>query len=375
MIQPTTLFFSFFISYLIMFISVLSIPTTNDSDIYVQCSQLYFDSMTPYESNVNSLFTSLVDSSSIYNFNKFQISSPPGYDSQNDVVYGLFQCRADLSSSNCKQCVTNSVSQLKTNCPVSKGGGIQLDGCLVKYDNSSFFGVEDNMEVLKRCGPSVGYNSEVLNRVDAALANLITGNGQYFRSCDFGSIQGVAQCVQDLSASDCQDCLSEACGRLRSECETSTWGDMYLGKCYIRYIDQGNDNHRGKNNCTSSCSKNGEGGNDSNIWKVIGYILAALAGGGLTLSATISIKNCCNKHLHKKVIKIRMELERTKNQVKQVKTEAESATKEAKEAKEKANQAEEEVARMKNNPFCGRPMPNSSYCPFKSTESWCIYEV
>ncbi|KAI3696300.1 hypothetical protein L1987_79312 [Smallanthus sonchifolius] len=70
----------------------------------------------------------------------------------------------------------------------------------------------------------------------------VGGNGQYFRGGVFGSIQGVAQCVQDLSLSDCQDCLSEANGRLRSECETSTWGDMYLEKCYIRFADQGNEN-------------------------------------------------------------------------------------------------------------------------------------
>ncbi|KAI3696298.1 hypothetical protein L1987_79310 [Smallanthus sonchifolius] len=95
----------------------------------------------------------------------------------------------------------------------------------------------------------MGYNSDVLNRIDGALAYLVGGNREYFRGGDFGSIQGVVQCVQDLSLSDCQDCLQEASGRLRSECETSTWGDMYLGKCYIRYVDEGNGNH--PNNDTS----------------------------------------------------------------------------------------------------------------------------
>lgn len=90
----------------------------------------------------------------------------------------------------------------------------------MKYDNSSFFGAEDKMEVLKTCGHSIGYNSDVLNRIDGALAYLIAGNGQYFRTVDYGSIQGVAQCVQDLDVSSCQDCLTEACGRLRSECQT-----------------------------------------------------------------------------------------------------------------------------------------------------------
>ncbi|PWA50115.1 gnk2-like domain-containing protein [Artemisia annua] len=182
--------------------------------------------MTPYESNVNSLFTAIVDSASVCKFNKFAISSP-GYS------------QSDLSSSDCKVCVTNSVSQLKAICPLSTGGTILLDGCFVKYDNTTFFGDDDKVETLKRCGPSVGYNSEVLNRIDSALATLIAGNGQYYRVGDYGSVHGVAQCVQDLSETQCEDCLSEAFGRLRSECATSAWGDMYLGKCYIRYDDQG----------------------------------------------------------------------------------------------------------------------------------------
>ncbi|KAI3816604.1 hypothetical protein L1987_16307 [Smallanthus sonchifolius] len=143
------------------------------------------------------------------------------------------------------------------------------------------------MQVCKRCGPSIGYNSDTLNRVDSALAYLVGGNGKYFRVGDFGSIQGVAQCVQDLSLSDCQECLSEACGRLRTECETSTWGDMYLGKCYIRYADEGNENLA--NNGNSSSNKSSGGGNKNDIAKWIGYILAVLFGGG---SLTFVAKKC-----------------------------------------------------------------------------------
>ncbi|KAM0019977.1 putative Gnk2-like domain-containing protein [Helianthus debilis subsp. tardiflorus] len=225
--------FSLLFPILYFMLPLLSVSTAS-SNVFVQCSQLNFTTMTPYESNVNSLFASLVDSASLYNFNKFETSP------QSDAaVYGLFQCRGDLSSPNCKDCVANSISQLKTACPMSKGGEIQLDGCFVKYDDTSFFGGQNKMEVCRKCGPSIGYNSDVMNRIDSALAYLVGGNGQYFRGSDFGSIQGVAQCVQDLSLSDCQDCLAEASGRLRSECETSTWGDMYLGKCYIRYAEQG----------------------------------------------------------------------------------------------------------------------------------------
>ncbi|XP_024991310.1 cysteine-rich repeat secretory protein 12-like [Cynara cardunculus var. scolymus] len=218
----------------------LSVSATN-SVIYTECSQLCFTSMTPYESNLNSLFTSIVDSASSSNFNTYEVS--PLGSSQSDVVYGLFQCQGDLSFSDCKDCVASGVSQLKTTCSMSTFGTMQLEGCLVKYDNTPFFGVEDNREVNKRCGPTIGFNSDVLSRLDATLTDILAGNGQFFRRGGHGSMHALAQCVLDLSTSECEDCLSEARRRLKSECGLSTWGDMYLGKCYIRYVDQGNDNN------------------------------------------------------------------------------------------------------------------------------------
>ncbi|XP_076953511.1 plasmodesmata-located protein 6-like [Bidens hawaiensis] len=356
------------LSFLILSLifSIISVCTAK-SNIYIQCSQLNFTSMTPYESNVNSLFTSLVDSASMYNFNKYETSP------QSDGVYGLFQCRGDLSSPDCKDCVANATSQLKTTCPMSMGGEIQLEVCYVKYDNSSFFGVQEKVEVCRRCGPSIGYNSDVLNRIDGALAYLVGGSGQYFRGGDFGSIQGVAQCVQDLSLSDCQDCLSEACGRLRTECETSTWGDMYLGKCYIRYADQGNENLA--NNGNSSSNKKSGGGSNDNILKWLGYVLAAIVGAS---SLTFAAKNCCNINVYNKVKKLKKDLEGAKKEV-------ESAKSEAKSAKEKAEKAEKKAEEKKGDkppeiyypcPLpMPMPMPMPPPCPYMvhSNPNTCYY--
>lgn len=123
---------------------------------------------------------------------------------------------------------------------------MQLDGCFVKYDGASFLGVEDKTEVFKKCGSSIGYNSDILTRRDVVLAYMAAGNGQYFRVGGSGGVQGVAQCVQDLSLSECQDCLEEASGRVKTECGASAWGDMYLGKCYVRYSERGFHSRSGK---------------------------------------------------------------------------------------------------------------------------------
>lgn len=116
---------------------------------------------------------------------------------------------------------------------------MQLEGCYVRYDNVSFFGVEEKNVVSDKCGPGVGDDvSDFLVTRDSVLAYLASG-GSYFRVTRTGRVQGITQCVRDLSVSECQDCLSDAIQRLRSECGTSSWGDIFLGKCYARYTTRG----------------------------------------------------------------------------------------------------------------------------------------
>ena len=88
--------------------------------------------------------------------------------------------------------------------------------------------------VLKKCGPSIGYDDDAMSRRDAVLGALASSGGAY-RVGGSGEVQGVAQCVGDLSLGECQDCVSEAIGRLKSDCGGAVYGDMFLAKCYARY--------------------------------------------------------------------------------------------------------------------------------------------
>ncbi|KAI7747790.1 hypothetical protein M8C21_003013 [Ambrosia artemisiifolia] len=285
---------------------------------------------------------------------------------------------------------------------MSKGGEIQLEGCFVKYDYTSFFGAEDKTEICRNCGPSIGYNFDVLNRIDSALAYLVSGNAQYFRGGEFGSIQGVAQCVQDLSLSDCQDCLTEANGRLRSECPTSTWGDMYLGKCYIRYADQGNLNLDNNNN--NGDKRRGKGGKIKKsvlIWSIVGSILFS---GGATIALFCAYGNCFNIKEYKKKLKklkfdkkvaekerdtaktetktaekerdsAKTETKTTKEKAQKLEKERDSAKTEAKAAKEKADKLEKEIQEQlkKCVPFVPPFPPPCPYPPMLPMPPPCSY--
>ncbi|XP_051144083.1 plasmodesmata-located protein 6-like [Andrographis paniculata] len=220
-----------------LWILIFARPSTAamNSFIYIGCSQLKYAPGSPYESGVNSILTSVVNAAAFSGYNTFKFPFPAS-----SAVSGLYQCRGDLSGSICHDCVSEAVSRLGSSCVGAAGGAMQLEGCFVRYDNATFVGVEDKTVVTDKCGPPIdgGDESGVLTGKDGVLAYLMAG-GQYFRVGGSGKVQGLAQCVQDLSISECQDCISEAIQRLKNECGSSAWGDMFLGKCYARYSERG----------------------------------------------------------------------------------------------------------------------------------------
>ncbi|XP_013703724.2 plasmodesmata-located protein 6 [Brassica napus] len=258
-----------------------------DTFVYGGCSQTKYFPGSPYESNVNSLLTSFVSSASLYTYNNFTVNGISGGDGS---VYGLYQCRGDLSlgSGDCARCVARAVSRLGSLCAGATGGALQLEGCFVKYDNSTFLGVEDKTVVVRRCGSPVGYNSDEMTRRDSVVGYLSTSSGGSYRVGVSGELQGVAQCTGDLSASECQDCLMEAIGRLKTDCGTAAWGDVYLAKCYARYSGRGGHSRA-----------NGYGGNrdnnDDEIQKTLAIIVGLIAGVTLLVVLLSFMSKSCER--------------------------------------------------------------------------------
>ncbi|GAB4840441.1 hypothetical protein Ancab_021208 [Ancistrocladus abbreviatus] len=235
-----------------------------DQFIFGGCSQIKYAPNSQYETNVNALLTSLVSSATYTSFNKFTVGA-----GSSDVVYGLFQCRPDLQQSDCASCVAHSVSQLGILCVDKCGGALQLDGCFVKYDNTSFLGVEDKTVVVKKCGPPIGYDLNELTRRDEVLGSLASGS-QLFRVAGSGDVRGVAECVGDLSAGECQDCLSAAVGRLRGDCANAmaAWGDVFIAKCYARYSVGGDHSYASSSSGSSQ---------DNEIEKTLAILIGLIA--------------------------------------------------------------------------------------------------
>lgn len=143
---------------------------------------------------------------------------------------------------DCATCLARSVSQLTELCQQTCGGALQLQGCFVKYDNISFLGSEDKTVVMKKCGPSNGFDLDEMGRRDAVLGSLMGGNGLY-RAGGSKDVHGMTQCMGNLSMAQSQNCRSEAIERLKKECDGGVYGDIFLGQCYARYTTRGGNRY------------------------------------------------------------------------------------------------------------------------------------
>ncbi|QCD98462.1 plasmodesmata-located protein 7 [Vigna unguiculata] len=277
--KPTPALFLILFSLATFF--VLSLSSAADFFLYGGCTQQRYASNSPYESNLNSLLTSLVNSATYSSFNKLTVVGS----SQSDVVHGLYQCRGDLAMPDCAACVTRAVARAGQLCPAACGGVVQLDGCFVKYDNSTFLGVEDKTVVLKRCGPSMGLGSGTTGERDAVLGGLASSGG-FFRVGGSGEVKGVAQCCGDLSFAECQDCVGDAIRRLRSECAAAEYGDVFLGKCYVRFSTNGARAYNNK----------AHGKSDNEGEKTFAIIVGLLAGVAILIIFLAFLRRICEGH-------------------------------------------------------------------------------
>ncbi|KAJ3680305.1 hypothetical protein LUZ60_016583 [Juncus effusus] len=202
--------------------------------IYAGCSPSKFPPNTQYQTNLNSLFTSMATNASRSTYSSFTTGtdSPAG-----TTAYGLYQCRGDLDTPSCAFCIQNAVSQLGLVCPNAFSASLQLDSCFIRYSNTNFLGTQDTSLAYRKCSTSTSNDGEFLKRRDNVLAVLESADG--FRVSSSESVQGYTQCIGDLNAGDCAACLSQAVGKLKVDCGSAMAADVYLAQCYARYWASG----------------------------------------------------------------------------------------------------------------------------------------
>ncbi|KAM1485470.1 hypothetical protein ACFXTO_037389 [Malus domestica] len=140
--------------------------------------------------------------------------------STTEQAYGMFLCRGDVSTDVCRECMTFANLEAIQLCLDGTDAMLWNDECMVRYSNKKIvFSMNESYSHGQFYGstekePS-GY-SQVLATSVHELTTEAANNSKYFATNEAkvkGSnetVYSLAQCTQDISASNCKRCLARA---------------------------------------------------------------------------------------------------------------------------------------------------------------------
>ncbi|KAJ1416654.1 Gnk2-homologous domain [Sesbania bispinosa] len=184
--------------------------------------------------NLKSLLSSLVSASGQKGF-----AATTAGDGQNAIT-GAYQCRGDLTNSDCYTCVSKIPGMLGKLCGGDVAAArVQLSGCYLRYEVVGFKQVPQTQLLYKVCGSRKvvdGGGFEV--RRDSAFGmveNGVKSSGSLFYTGSYQSLYVLGQCEGDLGSDDCVACIKSAEEQAKLECGDSISSQIYLYNCYLSY--------------------------------------------------------------------------------------------------------------------------------------------
>ncbi|XP_030968656.1 putative receptor-like protein kinase At4g00960 isoform X2 [Quercus lobata] len=233
----------FFLSAILMLI-VHAMGQLAYSQSY-NCSNSYgnYTSNSIYETNLNQLLSSLYSNTTI-DFGFYKSS----YGQNSDQVYGIGLCRGDVTPDDCRECLKNSSSLLTQLCPNQKEAIVRCVHCMLRYSNSSIFGIMETnpgYHILNLENVSANYVAQFNDDLNILLNNLTNeaAAGGSLRkyaagsaiATDFMRLYALVQCTPDLSEQDCNNCLLAAIAYVPQCCAGKVGGSVLLPSCNIRF--------------------------------------------------------------------------------------------------------------------------------------------
>lgn len=269
--------------------------------IYKGCANQNFQDPVASE-NLKTLFTALVSQSSTTNFYK-TISG--GNDQSTTSITGLYQCRGDLSNTDCNTCVTKLPNAIQKLCSRDTiAARVQLVGCYMRYEVIGFQQVPATELLYKQCSSRSASGSGYSERLVAALSLIPKGvsNGKGYYAGGYQSVYVLGQCEGDLGGGECVNCVKSAAETGRNECQSSISGHIFLQQCYISYtyypdgVPGAGDGGVGVGGVeTGATETEGSGGGRNNTEKTVAIVFGGLAGLGLVVAFLLVLKSAFKK--------------------------------------------------------------------------------
>ncbi|KAA3454504.1 cysteine-rich repeat secretory protein 3-like isoform X1 [Gossypium australe] len=253
------------LSFIVLFTNLeLSSMVESDSDIttlvYKGCAkQAFTDPGGVYSQALSALFQTLLSQSMKVKFYKTTTGTAQ------TTINGLFQCRGDLSNSDCYNCVSKLPTLSDKLCGSNTiASRIQLVGCYMLYEVS-------------------------------VLENGVVNNHGFFTT-NYQSIYVLGQCEGDIGDSDCGECIKNTVQKAQVECGDSNSGQIYLHKCFIsyNYYIHGVPKRSPSSFSHPLAASSTETGQDTG--KTVAIILGGAAGIGFIVILMMFARNSMKKH-------------------------------------------------------------------------------
>lgn len=277
--KPFFLFLSFLFLFPNLKLSPVLVESASDYStlVYKGCAkQAFTDPAGVYSQALSALFQSLLSQSMKVKF--FKTTTGTGQ----TTITGLFQCRGDLSNSDCYNCVSQLPTLANKLCGKTLSSRIQLYGCYMLYEVAGFSQISGMEMLFKTCGATNIAGTGFEERRDTAFSVLENGvvSSHGFYTTNYQSVYVLGQCEGDVGDSDCGGCIKSAVQRAQVECGSSISGQIYLHKCFISYRYYPNGVPRRSSSSSYSNPSSSSSGTGQNPGKTVAIILGGAAAVG-----------------------------------------------------------------------------------------------
>ncbi|OMO86572.1 hypothetical protein CCACVL1_09556 [Corchorus capsularis] len=292
--KPLFLFLSFLFLFTILELSPL-VDSASDYTtlVYKGCSkQAFSDPSGLYSQALSALFQTLLSQSMKVKF--YKTTTGTGQ----TTINGLFQCRGDLSNSDCYNCVSQLPTLADKLCGKTIASRIQLYGCYMLYEVSGFAQISGMEMLFKTCGATNVAGSGFEERRDTAFSVLESGvtSSHGFYTTNYQSVYMLGQCEGDVGDSDCGECIKTAVQKAQVECGSSISGQVYLHKCFISYSYYPNGVPRRSSSSSYPHPSSSSSGPGPNTGKTVAIIVGGAAGVGFLVILLMFARNVMKKH-------------------------------------------------------------------------------
>ncbi|KAK3004670.1 hypothetical protein RJ639_018287, partial [Escallonia herrerae] len=162
-----------------------------------------------------------------------------------DQVYGLAQCRGDVSSNDCLSCIQDASKEIRKRCPDQADARIWYEYCFLRYNTKNFLGEVDTSYGIFYYNTAYVTDPDAFNEELGALMDRIKsqavgpfnkglGKGESKLS-PFETLYALVQCTRDLSQLSCSQCLAIATGNFPTFCNSKKGCRVLYRSCYVRY--------------------------------------------------------------------------------------------------------------------------------------------